>query len=188
MGKIKLCTAPGCFSCSRQRGLKFCNCPRDSARYVCFNTWISMPTSHMRIVKMFHKLKKVTLMTSSCSAETTYHVFICSCMKPLVSSTSTITLSSSCRDYVQETYSELQRHLFHALQTFLSSQYIRILLSENGQSSFCSLSTRNYISVENYVRNCVVTHMVLVYVGRHEVALLYNWLAVFRLLISAWNT
>jgi hypothetical protein len=88
---------------------------------------------------MFHKLEKVTLVTSSCSAETNYHAFVCSCMKPLVPRTSMITSSSTFTDYVQETYSELQCHLFLALQTFLLPQYIRTLLSENGQGSFCSL-------------------------------------------------
>jgi hypothetical protein len=55
-------------------------------------------------------------------------------------------------------------YLQGALQKFLLSPYIRTLLSENGQSSLSSLSKRNYISVENYVGNCVLTHMALVYV------------------------
>jgi hypothetical protein len=33
-----------------------------------------------------------------------------------------------------------------------------------------------------------LTHMVIVCEGKHEVALHYNWLAMFRLSISAWNT
>jgi hypothetical protein len=72
--------------------------------------------------------------------------------------------SSTFRDYVQETYFELELHLFIASQTFLSSQYSRTPLSENGQSSFCQLSSSNYISIEDYVGNSFLTHMVLVYV------------------------
>jgi hypothetical protein len=53
MGKIKLCTDPECSWCSRQRGLKFCNFPRDLAWYVCFKAWICMPTSHMSIIRCY---------------------------------------------------------------------------------------------------------------------------------------
>jgi hypothetical protein len=68
---------------------------------------------------------------------------------------------------------------------FLSSQYSRTPLSENGQSSFCHLSSSNYISIWNYVGKLFSdTHGSCICVGKHEVALL----AVLRLSISAWNT
>jgi hypothetical protein len=68
---------------------------------------------------------------------------------------------------------------------FLSFQYIRIPLPEDGQSSFCALSSSNYISIENYVGNCFLTHGSCLRVGKNDVALLYDWLAIFRLYISA---
>jgi hypothetical protein len=71
---------------------------------------------------------------------------------------------------------------------FPSSQYISTSLSEDGQSSFCSLSSSNYISIENCVGNCFLTRGSCLYVGKNEVILLYNWLEMFRLSASAWNT
>jgi hypothetical protein len=127
--------------------------------------------------------------TSSCSAETNYQAFICSCMKPLVSSTSMITSSSTFRDYVQETYSELQCHLFPALQTFLSSRYIRTLLSENGHEFILLFIFKElYFIWELCGKLFSDSHGSCVCVGKREVLLVYNRLAVFRLSISAWNT
>jgi uncharacterized membrane protein len=47
---------------------------------------------------------------------------------------------------------------------FSSSQYISTSLSEDGQSSFCPLSSSNYISIENCLGNWFLTHVFHVYV------------------------
>lgn len=70
----------------------------------------------------------------------------------------------------------------------LLSHCTRILLSEDDWSSASTLAWNNYIYIENCMRNCYLTHIIFLYVDEKEVALLCNWLEIFRLSISAWNT
>ena len=107
---------------------------------------------------MFHKLEKVTLMTSNCN----YHAFTCSCLKPLVLSNLLITLSPRVRLRTRNLFwSWAPSPCFGDL--FPSSQSIRTSLSEDDQSSFCPISENNYISVKNCVGNSFLTQMVRVY-------------------------
>jgi hypothetical protein len=83
-------------------------------------------------------LEKVTLLTSNCSEAMETTMYLHARLKTLVFSTLLITASASTvRDYIQETYSELELQVFpHYADMFPSSQYIRTSLSR-GQSSLC---------------------------------------------------
>jgi hypothetical protein len=125
------------------------------------NYWKSICGSHSREhLYMFRKLEKMTLMTNNCIAATESTMHLHALFSKL---------------WYWELYRHLQsviiykKHILNlapCLPNFaemcLSSQYIKILLSEDGQSSFYSLSWKNYIYIENYMVNCFLTHMVLV--------------------------
>jgi hypothetical protein len=146
------------------------------------NYWKNVAASHMSINRCFISWKKLTLVTSNCSAAHAlvadlwywvrhhHHVPSWITYKKRIVNLSSIS-SSLCTRF----------------------QYVLTPLSESSHSSFCPWSAMNYISMEKYVRISFLTHMVLVCVcarahvcvceGKHEVALLYNWLAMFRLSI-----
>jgi hypothetical protein len=77
-------------------------------------------------------------------------------------------------DYVQETYCELELHLFPALQKVLSSKHERTPLSENGQEFILPFICKEYFNGELCGKLLSDTYVSCVCVGKHEVQLLYN--------------
>jgi hypothetical protein len=59
---------------------------------------------------------------------------------------SSCTHTTTIKDYVQETYSELEFCLFLTLQTFLRSHFIRTSLSEDGQNSIQFISSTDHFT------------------------------------------
>jgi hypothetical protein len=93
---------------------------------------------NVSVIRYFVKLEKVTLVTSNCSAATNYHALACFCFKPLLPSTSLVTRSSTVRDYIPETYSELELHLFPTLQAcFFPSVYQNSTFAQWLEFSLC---------------------------------------------------
>jgi hypothetical protein len=104
-----------------------------------------------------------------------YHVFTCSCLKLLL--LSTLLISSTVGYYIQATYSELGLDLRLALQTcFFHQVYENFTFRRWTEFIHHCLSwnVHDYISGLNYMEKSFLTHDCCFFIGKNEVALLYD--------------